>query len=197
MPCESQLSLLNIRESTLGTCHGACLLKSPTAQTSISGSDASLRHAPRGHLLRLAALPELTFHFTTDHFFKCESEREDRKGSCDAGSEVHETESEVHYLFRKTFTALDIYGGLLVQIMIQEEFEGWCLPNTYALRKLTSECHLFVSFLLLSMCINYITLEFAGLPSVHRGPEVNQEAKEAECFRPLQSPSRTRELGTS
>lgn len=150
-----------------------------------------------GHLLRLAALPELTFHFTTDHFFKCESEREDRKGSCDAGSEVHETESEVHYLFRKTFTALDIYGGLLVQIMIQEEFEGWCLSNTYALRKLTSEHRLFVSFLLLRMCINYITLEFAGLPSVHRGPEVNQEAKEAECFRPLQSPSRTRELETS
>lgn len=75
--------------------------------------------------------------------------------------------------------------------MIQEEFEGWRLSNTYALRKLTSECRLFVSFLLLSMCINYITLEFAGLPSVHRGPEVNQEAEEAECFRLPQSPSRT------
>lgn len=47
VPYESQLSSLNIRESILGTCHGACLLKSPTAQTSISGSDASLRHAPR------------------------------------------------------------------------------------------------------------------------------------------------------
>ena len=49
-----------------------------------------------GHLLRLEALPEGTFHFITDNFFKCESEIEDRKVSCDVGSEVHETEYEAH-----------------------------------------------------------------------------------------------------
>lgn len=47
LPYESQLSFLNIRESVLGPCHSACLLISWTDQTSISGSDASLRHAPR------------------------------------------------------------------------------------------------------------------------------------------------------
>lgn len=47
------------------------------------------------HLLRLEAFPEVTFHFITDNFFKCDSEIEDRKVSCDVVSRVHETEFEV------------------------------------------------------------------------------------------------------
>lgn len=62
------LSSLNIRESILGTCHGACLLKSPTAQTSISGSDASLRHAPRASP-RASSSPRTHISFHHRSFF--------------------------------------------------------------------------------------------------------------------------------
>lgn len=48
------------------------------------------------HLLRLEAHPEVTFHFITDNSFKCESEIEDRKVSCDVESGVHETKFGVH-----------------------------------------------------------------------------------------------------
>lgn len=75
-----------------------------------------------------------------------------------------------------------MYGGLLVQIMILEEIECWRFSNTYALRKLTSGCRVFASLLLLSMPINYFTLEFAGLPSIPCRSEANREVEKVERF---------------
>ena len=42
------------------------------------------------HLLGLEALPEVTSHFITDNFIKCEPEVEDRKVIGDVGRENHE-----------------------------------------------------------------------------------------------------------
>lgn len=43
------------------------------------------------HLLGLEALPEVTSHFITDNFVKCESEIEDRKVSGGVGRETHDS----------------------------------------------------------------------------------------------------------
>lgn len=42
------------------------------------------------HVLELEALPEVTSHFITDNFVKCESEIEDRKVGGEVGREIHE-----------------------------------------------------------------------------------------------------------
>lgn len=189
VPYESQLSSLNIRESILGTCHGACLLKSPTAQTSISGSDASLRHAPRASP-QASSSPRTHISFHHRSFFQMWiwERRQKRQLWCGKWSPWNWIGGPL--TFPKSFYR----SRYLWWVIGTDNYTRrvWRLaPFKYLSSKKTNKW-------MPSICV------FFAVEYVHKlyhirvcRPEVNQEAEEAECFRLPQSPSRTWELGTS